>query len=322
MCHVAALRCCYSHADAGWGCTLRSQQSQLSAGLFRSGFSPLQVASTLLSPRGALSFYNLQGATRQPEGQWVAPTAAAAAASCLLASPSSSPFSVLHCKNGVIPPATLVERLASRSVLLLLPLRLSPAETLGELVGARLARLFTAALPQFVGGVGGPPGHCVFLLPGDCPSRALAHDPHTIKPPASTPEQLLELLLPTRTPTYIGYKDLSTSISLGFFFKDAAEWGAFQSAHFSPSGIFHHLPSVCCQQQAAVVGPLHPPAPAELEEVPPEWVDVGSAWHEEELPPPSPLPRVSGSPAGGTPHFTGYYAWALIALLHRLGVTG
>ena len=263
---MAQLRATYSSHDAGWGCTLRAQQSQVAHALLRCGHSPLVIADLLLSPRsedmsdpvpatgtGLLSFQRLLAAcgSAQP-GQFIGPSVAAHGLALL--SSSSSHMRALGCSVLAFPGGALSDTAicaatsAGGSVLVLLPLRLSVADTLDAASSLSLRSIMQGE-PAFAGLLGGPPQHCCLVTGLHSDSSVACLDPHSIKPSCSTARELLRHLAAPASPATYPLASLSSTLSLGFFLEHAAAWQAFKARFFSPAGLSHHLPFLSLQSQ-------------------------------------------------------------------------
>ena len=259
----------YSAFDAGWGCTLRAQQSAIAnAWVNRAGLPPLEIASRLLSPRGTLSFSSLLTASGQSSGAWMGPSAAArAAAAC-----STAPLLLITAASGSLPCAAMAAALAQggASVLCACPLRLCAGDVLDAASCAALLALARTE-PAFAGLVGGPEGHCVFtLLQGEGGEVQVA-DPHCIKRPTATAPALLRALSHP-TPGLLPLRTFASSLSLHFFLASPADLQAFCGRFPALQAL---LPCLCL-----AAAPPHP--------------EAGEAWSWEEgedfAPPPPPPP--------------------------------
>ena len=301
----------YSSHDAGWGCSLRSLQSLLASALL-TRLDPEEVAKTLLSPRGALSFASLlsHGGGWIP-GKWMGPHQVTSHLGGWIL-PSS--IRVVFCSGGVIDMTSLPVE-GPWPVLLLIPLRLNPDSylTVPE-VRALLGLMRDQA---FCGMIGGPPGRCTFILgPQDNANEGGRHwdevvvlDPHTVKPECREVKELLSALQPQDPPLTLRLTQCSSSFALALLIRDASELEVLRKGKFDEKGCWMGLSCL------TLMSIHHPPVISSCEEglsePGEEWVDLGAHYIEQA--------NSATSYAVASPPLHGFrlgrLGWALLAAL-------
>jgi hypothetical protein len=212
-------------SDSGWGCSIRSIQTLL-LNATRTACPSLDAITLCSSFDDSSGCFGLRSLLNgDVEARWRGPHEV-----CLLIARRSTPhdssqLSPLIQSDGTISLNEVTNSLKiGRPTLILLPLRMSPNNTLGVAAGREFLALLS--LSCCVGAITGPTGHCLCILP--TPDGFTALDPHRVQSLSESPQELASSLLALPDDVReIEVSDLDSSCAFGFLIRNAAEYDDF-----------------------------------------------------------------------------------------------